>query len=146
MHHGYDSCWSPAGYGGARGEHCVRDPKRISVVDVYLMDTVKASDAGYRVMPTPVEEEEVRPEMLIAGLRVGDRVEVAGQVIELDVPNLPRRLHRLELPLVLLHELPRGLGRRESRDRLPSKFAGWGGVCGIAACAEPGEGDQGQTE
>jgi len=40
------------------------------------MDTVKAGAAGYRVMPTPVEEEEVRPEMLIAGLRVGDRVEV----------------------------------------------------------------------
>ena len=54
----------------------MRDPKRIQVVDVYLMDTVKAGDAGYRVMPTPVEEEEVRPEMLIEGLRVGDRVEV----------------------------------------------------------------------
>ena len=51
MNRGYDSCWSPAGYGGVRGEHCVRDPKRIEVVDVYLMDTVKAGDAGYRVVP-----------------------------------------------------------------------------------------------
>ena len=51
MNRGYDSCWSPAGVNGVRGEHCVRDPKRIEVVDVYLMDTVKAGDAGYRVVP-----------------------------------------------------------------------------------------------
>ena len=51
MNHGYDSCWSPAGYGGVRGEHCVRDPKRIKVVDVFLAHGVKANDAGYRVIP-----------------------------------------------------------------------------------------------
>ena len=49
--HGYDSCWSPAGYGGERGEHCVREAKRIQVVDVYLAHGVKANDAGYRVIP-----------------------------------------------------------------------------------------------
>ena len=51
MNHGYDSCWSPAGYGGERGEHCVRDAKRIKVVDVYLAHGVKANDAGYRIIP-----------------------------------------------------------------------------------------------
>ena len=60
MNEGYDSAWSPAGVGGQRGEHCVRDPKRMQVVDVYLMDTVKAGDAGYRVMPVP-EHEEAEP-------------------------------------------------------------------------------------
>ena len=51
MNEGYDSAWSPAGVGGVKGEHCVRDKNRIKVVDVYLMDTVKAGDAGYRVVP-----------------------------------------------------------------------------------------------
>ncbi len=51
MNRGFDSACSPAGVNGRRGEHCVRDPKRIQVVSVYLMDTVKAGDAGYRVVP-----------------------------------------------------------------------------------------------
>ena len=51
MNKGYDSCWSPKDVNGKRGEHCVRDKNRIKVVDVYLMDTVKAGDAGYRVVP-----------------------------------------------------------------------------------------------
>ena len=60
----------------------MRDPKRISVVNVYLMDTVKAGDAGYRVMAAPLDVEE--PEAQIQGLRVGDRVEVR------DVPKKGR--------------------------------------------------------
>ena len=48
--HGYDSCWSPAGANGQRGEHCVRDPTRVQLVDVFLGHDVKAADAGYRVV------------------------------------------------------------------------------------------------
>ena len=59
MNEGYDSAWSPAGVGGVKGEHCVRDKKRIKVVDVYLMDTVKAGDGGYRVVPAGIAEEPV---------------------------------------------------------------------------------------
>ena len=62
MNRGYDSAWSPAGINGERGEHCVRDKNRIKVVDVYLMDTVKAGDAGYRVVPAGQPEEEPEPQ------------------------------------------------------------------------------------
>ena len=61
MNRGFDSAWSPAGVNGVKGEHCVRDKNRIKVVDVYLMDTVKAGDGGYRVVPAGhgFEEEPV---------------------------------------------------------------------------------------
>ena len=72
MNHGYDSCWSPAGYGGVRGEHCVRDPKRIQVVDVYLMDTVKAGDAGYRVVTGAAGVPEAVPPAGAGGMKLSD--------------------------------------------------------------------------
>ena len=53
---GYDSVWSPAGANGKRGEHCVRDPARVQIVDMYLGHDVKASDAGYRVVREEVDE------------------------------------------------------------------------------------------
>jgi len=59
MNRGFDSAWSPAGVNGVKGEHCVRDKNRIKVVDVYLMDTVKAGDGGYRVVPAGIDEEPV---------------------------------------------------------------------------------------
>ena len=59
MNRGFDSAWSPAGVNGVKGEHCVRDKNRIKVVDVYLMDTVKAGDGGYRVVPAGIDEDPV---------------------------------------------------------------------------------------
>ena len=45
--HSYDSCFSPAGYGGEREEHCVRDASRVHVVDVTIGHTGQAAAAGY---------------------------------------------------------------------------------------------------
>ncbi len=47
--HNYDSCFSPAGYIGAREEHCVRDAKRVNVVFVTLGHTGHANAACYFV-------------------------------------------------------------------------------------------------
>ena len=47
--HNYDSCFSPAGFGGEREEHCVRDANRVHVVSVTLAHTGKANEAGYFV-------------------------------------------------------------------------------------------------
>ena len=52
---GYDSVWSPAGANGKRGEHCVRDPGRVQIVDMYLGHDVKARDAGYCVVQPEAE-------------------------------------------------------------------------------------------
>jgi hypothetical protein len=47
--HSYDSAHSGDGINGEREEHCVRDPSRVTVVDVVLNNTGKAAKAGYVV-------------------------------------------------------------------------------------------------
>jgi hypothetical protein len=50
--HGYDSAWAPTGAGG-RGagleENCIKDPKRIKIINAIAVDTTKFEQAGYKI-------------------------------------------------------------------------------------------------
>jgi hypothetical protein len=50
--HGYDSAWAPTGAGG-RGagleENCMKDPKRIKIVNAIAVHTTKLEQAGYKI-------------------------------------------------------------------------------------------------
>jgi hypothetical protein len=51
--HGYDSAWAPTGAGG-RGagleENCMKDPKRIKIVNAIAVHTTKLEQAGYKIV------------------------------------------------------------------------------------------------
>jgi hypothetical protein len=51
--HGYDSAWAPTGAGG-RGagleENCIKDPKRIKIIQAIPGHTVKLQQAGYKIV------------------------------------------------------------------------------------------------
>ena len=51
--HGYDSAWAPTGAGG-RGagleENCMKDPKRIKIVNAIAVHTTKLEQAGYNIV------------------------------------------------------------------------------------------------
>ena len=51
--HGYDSAWAPTGAGG-RGagleENCMKDPKRIKIINAIAVHTTKLEQAGYTIV------------------------------------------------------------------------------------------------
>jgi len=51
--HGYDSAWAPTGAGG-RGagleENCIKDPKRIKIINAIAVHTTKLEQAGYKIV------------------------------------------------------------------------------------------------
>ena len=50
--HGYDSAWAPTDAGG-RGagleENCIKDPKRIKIINAIAVHTTKLEQAGYKI-------------------------------------------------------------------------------------------------